>query len=890
MPTLAEIRRQYPDYKDLSDKQLLDGLYGAHYADMPRADFNRALGVTSKGRQLSPAGQKLRGASEDFLSAKPVPAFMREGTRAQIARASGPLLGWLPEALGGLAYGTTAVANKALELAHRKPAAALSPQDAYDATSEGVDAALKGYERQHPFTAAANEVAGSFAAPGVGAATRFVEGGKTLVGAAARSGLVGAAYGGAAGAGNAEDGQRLKGAVAGAEAGGVTGLVLPAGVRVAHGAVKAAPQIVRRAAAGGSEAASRVRWAAGRAARPVEVTPEATARAEQIVRDLATRKQVSADAVRADPAVAQGKPITGAEVLGRDAQTQLMALGRRSGATPDILDELLRSRAQGAPARIVEDVAHSTGLDPAAQHGEFVRLAEQMRAEAAPIYDNAYQAGVVSSPKLEDLLRRPLASKAMKRAYAIAKEEGQNPEALGLVNAEVGQDWLSHAPPALDPTVEKVVARAGSSAPRLRQGAPLTKFIADGGGIKGADGELTRMDLEHWHKGKAYQRKLIGDGNTLDGWTEKAWEAGYFPEFQQRPTPRDLLDALDAESRGKPRFAREPDQRAVDRAAMVNQADEMLYRGGNPADAPSPDQYVGRPEPRSEPVFQATPTMRTLDYIKRGMDDVINEYRDPVTRRLNLNTQGLAEQATLKAFRDELVQLNPTYGEALKAGGEPLRLEQAWRDAPKLFSNNIPERVFGERLGKMGHAEKQALLGGLLNDLQERSTSGRLRLKELLTPAFKTKLRAVAGRDAADAFVERVKQEARLAAGGRMAPGANSVTSEVSQAIQEMDRGTGPVAAFTRRLESGQPAWSALPATAAETVSSPLLGLLRGIQAPYNQATRDEVGRILMSPEELAAVLAKSPPSPAGSSVRLSGLISALASPAGSYAGAVAAH
>ncbi|HJR83453.1 MAG TPA: hypothetical protein VJ775_05955 [Sphingomicrobium sp.] len=45
MPTLAEIRRQYPQYGDLSDRQLADALYAKHYSDIPRAEFNRRVGV-----------------------------------------------------------------------------------------------------------------------------------------------------------------------------------------------------------------------------------------------------------------------------------------------------------------------------------------------------------------------------------------------------------------------------------------------------------------------------------------------------------------------------------------------------------------------------------------------------------------------------------------------------------------------------------------------------------------------------------------------------------------------------------------------------------------------------------------------------------------------------
>ena len=45
MATLADIRKQYPQYNDLSDADLADALYQTHYADMPRGEFDKAVGI-----------------------------------------------------------------------------------------------------------------------------------------------------------------------------------------------------------------------------------------------------------------------------------------------------------------------------------------------------------------------------------------------------------------------------------------------------------------------------------------------------------------------------------------------------------------------------------------------------------------------------------------------------------------------------------------------------------------------------------------------------------------------------------------------------------------------------------------------------------------------------
>lgn len=44
MPTLAEIRSQYPQYKDLSDQQLAEGLHRKYYSDLPFEQFASRIG------------------------------------------------------------------------------------------------------------------------------------------------------------------------------------------------------------------------------------------------------------------------------------------------------------------------------------------------------------------------------------------------------------------------------------------------------------------------------------------------------------------------------------------------------------------------------------------------------------------------------------------------------------------------------------------------------------------------------------------------------------------------------------------------------------------------------------------------------------------------------
>ena len=48
MATLADFRAQYPQYEDIPDAALADSLHKKFYADMPKMDFYKSLGLGSE--------------------------------------------------------------------------------------------------------------------------------------------------------------------------------------------------------------------------------------------------------------------------------------------------------------------------------------------------------------------------------------------------------------------------------------------------------------------------------------------------------------------------------------------------------------------------------------------------------------------------------------------------------------------------------------------------------------------------------------------------------------------------------------------------------------------------------------------------------------------------
>lgn len=72
MPTIAEVRTQYPQYKDMSDQQLADALYSKFYSDLPRDQFNAKIGLKATpaaARSAAPRSQPKRTLLQEAAGA-----------------------------------------------------------------------------------------------------------------------------------------------------------------------------------------------------------------------------------------------------------------------------------------------------------------------------------------------------------------------------------------------------------------------------------------------------------------------------------------------------------------------------------------------------------------------------------------------------------------------------------------------------------------------------------------------------------------------------------------------------------------------------------------------------------------------------------------------------
>ena len=175
----------------------------------------------------------------------------------------------------------------------------------------------------------------------------------------------------------------------------------------------------------------------------------------------------------------------------------------------------------------------------------------------------------------------------------LGKNLGLSPEMLyRLENLRIQREREYLAGPGeyndLDAAIDAL--RAGRAAPSDREiyGPSLLEYLSTpakartieqartinprraAGGLVDTGGNLLHMGASDWHKEKPGRSKLINPkGMTLDDAALEAWEAGYFPDKQDRPTINDLLDAIHDELRGEPRH-RELDAGAYEKEQFRN--------------------------------------------------------------------------------------------------------------------------------------------------------------------------------------------------------------------------------------------------------------------------------------------------------------------------------
>ncbi|KQN09825.1 acetyltransferase [Sphingobium sp. Leaf26] len=269
--------------------------------------------------------------------------------------------------------------------------------------------------------------------------------------------------------------------------------------------------------------------------------------------------------------------------------------------------------------------------------------AEQGRAAAAPreqllqsITEKLSAAGMSPSMARQnaEFLTQRAVTRALRMGRDLAGTEYDGLEVRQMLPANIA---AAQKADQLDVTISVM---KGKKDARQSLGPSLMDFIAKGGGItdKAGDslgGDLKAMGADAWHKGKPGRRRLIRDNSaegqvsmldsgglgvneySADAWAQRAWEAGYFPEFEQRPTANDLLDAIAEGVAGRDRhlIAREKSLRDAaeelralleNRGVDPDQASRQDIRAAVDAYAAEQAEGFGFDQSMSDPVATLT--------------------------------------------------------------------------------------------------------------------------------------------------------------------------------------------------------------------------------------------------------------------------------------------
>lgn len=94
--TLQEIRERYPQYEKFSDQEIADSLYQKYYSEFPRAQFDKAIGLTVPEPTVAPS-QELRSDVIGGAYAMNLPTFAQQTQRGTLGGGAKEMVSNIPK-------------------------------------------------------------------------------------------------------------------------------------------------------------------------------------------------------------------------------------------------------------------------------------------------------------------------------------------------------------------------------------------------------------------------------------------------------------------------------------------------------------------------------------------------------------------------------------------------------------------------------------------------------------------------------------------------------------------------------------------------------------------------------------------------------------------------
>jgi hypothetical protein len=355
------------------------------------------------------------------------------------ALGSGASFGLAKHLQAGESYLETSARN----LVSRATGGMLTPRpysaaDAFKASEQAQTQQDDAFRAQHPRRALAEEIGGGLATPGLGAAGTFIRGAKiardatiaakaaALAGRAGRSAVVGGGIGAVSGAAHSKN---LREVPHNALTGGGTGAVLGLGgeplIEGAGSAVRAGRALATTGARRLTDTA--LTLTGRRGVTKLEDRAQETAR-------TALRDRIGAAGTTPARMAREHAGKTVAEALGSSGTTELAAIARQHGTTPEKVVELMQHRRAGRDDRVQADIHSAVGIEPANARAGAEAVIAAGRKQADPLFaELRARPGPVWNSNLAKLAERPAIKSAIHDVSKNLHNAGIEPKQVGLM-------------------------------------------------------------------------------------------------------------------------------------------------------------------------------------------------------------------------------------------------------------------------------------------------------------------------------------------------------------------------------------------------------------------------------------------------------------------------
>ena len=423
---------------------------------------------------------------------------------------------------------------------------------------------------------------------------------------------------------------------------------------------------------------------------------------------------------------AAGVPMTLMEAGGPNIQGLAGHVARAPGASRSIIRGSFKDRLAGATTRLAASIKQNFDA-PDTRRAVHQALTESQRAAAAPAYEQAFKPGSIA----------PLKTQFEKSFNDVSRAMTEAKQQLSQANQQI---TLASAK----------VSRAGTNV--YSNSAALRELRAAQANAEEAHLKLQTLDKEHASVLTQLRSAQQAEANGERG--------GVWSPYVSRMLKNPRL------------------QEGIKRGMRI-QRDE--------ADAQNipfnPTDYAVKFDSKGEPTIFKTPNMRLLDAAKRGLDSLLEEYRNPTTGRLELNEEGKAIDQLRRSWIDELDRINPDYKPARAIYAGPAASKAALmqgqkiltthpEDVQQIFSNMTPAQKEHYRIGAaqayMDQVSDSGLKSSELRKISEEDEMASARKR--LQPIFKNKKKL-------DDFLSSVTGE-RAILNARQSILGNSATAE----------------------------------------------------------------------------------------------------------------